>query len=144
MKIKKKLNVSKKEFYLFLYNNLKKELNIKGDVKENMVFTKELSTKFNQKIKTSMKILELIEYEKYSLSYISSLGENIVSYIIEEIDENNIFVLYEEKYVTDSIFNKLNNTFMEIFFYYPMKKRKLKTLNMIEKYIIEERNKDGR
>lgn len=141
MKIKKELNVSKEEFYLFLYNNLKKELNLKKEIKENMIFEKELSTKFNQKIKTSMKILKLNENKEYSLSYISSLGENIVSYFIEEISDTKILITYIEKYVANSIFSKLNNMIMEILFYYNIRKKKINTLKMIENYILEERNK---
>lgn len=141
MKIKKELNVSKEEFYLFLYNNLKKELNLKKEIKENMIFEKELSTKFNQKIKTSMKVLKLNENKEYSLSYISSLGENIVSYFIEEISDTKILITYKEKYVSNSVFSKLNNMIMEILFYYNIRKRKINTLKMIENYILEERNK---
>lgn len=141
MKIKKELNVSKEEFYLFLYNNLKKELNLKKEIKENMIFEKELSTKFNQKIKTSMKVLKLNENKEYSLSYISSLGENIVSYFIEEISDTKILITYKEKYVSNSVFSKLNNMIMEILFYYNIRKRKINTLKMIENYILKERNK---
>ena len=46
MKLKMKLNVSSSEFYNFLLENLKRELNVKK-IEKGMKFKKELNSKFS-------------------------------------------------------------------------------------------------
>ena len=68
MKLKIKLNVSSKEFYNLLLDNLKKELNIKK-LEKGMKFKKELRSKFSQKVESSVKLINLEENKVYSLLY---------------------------------------------------------------------------
>ena len=79
MKLKIKLNVSSKEFYNLLLDNLKKELNIKK-LEKGMKFKKELRSKFSQKVESSVELINLEENKVYSLLYKTSLGENVVKY----------------------------------------------------------------
>ena len=134
MKLKIKLNISASSFYNFLLESLKKEQNVKK-IEKGMVFKKSLKSKFSQKVESEVKIIELIENKEYSLSYVTSLGENIVKYKIEEIDSENIFVTYMEEYYTTSFWNKYNNIIVEFLMSYFLKKKKRMILKQVEEYI---------
>ena len=134
MKLKIKLNISASSFYNFLIESLKKEQNVKK-IEKGMVFKKSLKSKFSQKVESEVKIIELIENKEYSLSYVTSLGENVVKYKIEEIDSENIFVTYMEEYYTTSFWNKYNNIIVEFLMSYFLKKKKRMILKQLEEYI---------
>lgn len=134
MKLKIKLNISASSFYNFLIESLKKEQNVKK-IEKGMVFKKSLKSKFSQKVESEVKIIELIENKEYSLSYVTSLGENVVKYKIEEIDSENIFVTYMEEYYTTSFWNKYNNIIVEFLMSYFLKKKKRMILKQVEEYI---------
>lgn len=134
MKLKIKLNVSSKEFYNLLLDNLKKELNIKK-LEKGMKFKKELRSKFSQKVESSVKLINLEENKVYSLLYKTSLGENVVKYLIKDIDDENIEVEYIEEYYTDSFWNKYNNMIVEFLMSCFLKKKKKRVLKQIEEYI---------
>lgn len=134
MKLKIKLNISASSFYNFLIESLKKEQNVKK-IEKGMVFKKSLKLKFSQKVESEVKIIELIENKEYSLSYVTSLGENVVKYKIEEIDSENIFVTYMEEYYTTSFWNKYNNMIVEFLMSYFLKKKKRMILKQVEEYI---------
>lgn len=134
MKLKMKLNVSSSEFYNFLLENLKRELNIKK-IEKGMKFKKELSSKFSQKVESSVELINLEENKEYSLVYKTSLGENIVKYLLNDIDDENLEVEYIEEYYTDSFWNKYNNMMVEFLMSYFLKKKKKRVLKQIEEYI---------
>ncbi len=134
MKLKMKLNVSSSEFYNFLLENLKRELNVKK-IEKGMKFKKELSSKFSQKVESSVELINLEENKEYSLVYKTSLGENIVKYLLNDIDDENLEVEYIEEYYTDSFWNKYNNMMVEFLMSYFLKKKKKRVLKQIEEYI---------
>lgn len=134
MKLKMKLNVSSSEFYNFLLDNLKRELNIKK-IEKGMKFKKELSSKFSQKVESSVELINIEENKEYSLLYKTPLGENIVKYLLNDIDDENLEVEYIEEYYTDSFWNKYNNMIVEFLMSYFLKKKKKRVLKQIEKYI---------
>lgn len=134
MKLKMKLNVSSKEFYNFLLDNLKRELNIKK-IEKGMKFKKDLKSKFSQKIESSVELINIEENKEYSLLYKTPLGENIVKYLLNDIDDENLEVEYIEEYYTDSFWNKYNNMIVEFLMSYFLKKKKKRVLKQIEEYI---------
>ena len=134
MKLKMKLNVSSSEFYNFLLENLKRELNVKK-IEKGMKFKKELSSKFSQKVESSVELINIGENKEYSLVYKTSLGENIVKYLLNDIDDENLEVEYIEEYYTDSFWNKYNNMMVEFLMSYFLKKKKKRVLKQIEEYI---------
>lgn len=134
MKLKMKLNVSSSEFYNFLLENLKRELNVKK-IEKGMKFKKELSSKFSQKVESSVELINIEENKEYSLVYKTSLGENVVKYLLNDIDDENLEVEYIEEYYTDSFWNKYNNMIVEFLMSYFLKKKKKKVLKQIEEYI---------
>ena len=134
MKLKMKLNVSSSEFYNFLLENLKRELNVKK-IEKGMKFKKELSSKFSQKVESSVELINIEENKEYSLVYKTSLGENIVKYLLNYIDDENLEVEYIEEYYTDSFWNKYNNMMVEFLMSYFLKKKKKRVLKQIEEYI---------
>ena len=134
MKLKMKLNVSSSEFYNFLLDNLKRELNIKK-IEKGMKFKKELSSKFSQKVESSVELINIEENKEYSLVYKTSLGENVVKYLLNDIDDENLEVEYIEEYYTDSFWNKYNNMIVEFLMSYFLKKKKKRVLKQIEEYI---------
>ena len=134
MKLKMKLNVSSSEFYNFLLENLKRELNVKK-IEKGMKFKKELSSKFSQKVESSVELINIEENKEYSLVYKTSLGENIVKYLLNDMDDENLEVEYIEEYYTDSFWNKYNNMIVEFLMSYFLKKKKKRVLKQIEEYI---------
>ena len=134
MKLKMKLNVSSKEFYNFLLDNLKRELNIKK-IEKGMKFKKDLKSKFSQKVESSVELINIEENKEYSLLYKTPLGENIVKYLLNDIDDENLEVEYIEEYYTDSFWNKYNNMIVEFLMSYFLKKKKKRVLKQIEEYI---------
>ena len=134
MKLKMKLNVSSSEFYNFLLENLKRELNVKK-IEKGMKFKKELSSKFSQKVESSVELINIEENKEYSLVYKTSLGENIVKYLLNDIDDENLEVEYIEEYYTDSFWNKYNNMIVEFLMSYFLKKKKKRVFKQIEAYI---------
>lgn len=134
MKLKMKLNVSSSEFYNFLLDNLKRELNIKK-IEKGMKFKKDLKSKFSQKVESSVELINLEENKEYSLLYKTTLGENIVKYLLNDIDDENLEVEYIEEYYTDSFWNKYNNMIVEFLMSYFLKKKKKRVLKQIEEYI---------
>ena len=134
MKLKMKLNVSSSEFYNFLLENLKRELNVKK-IEKGMKFKKELSSKFSQKVESSVELINIEENKEYSLVYKTSLGENVVKYLLNDIDDENLEVEYIEEYYTDSFWNKYNNMIVEFLMSYFLKKKKKRVLKQIEEYI---------
>lgn len=134
MKLKMKLNVSSSEFYNFLLENLKRALNVKK-IEKGMKFKKELSSKFSQKVESSVELINIEENKEYSLVYKTSLGENIVKYLLNDIDDENLEVEYIEEYYTDSFWNKYNNMIVEFLMSYFLKKKKKRVLKQIEEYI---------
>lgn len=134
MKLKMKLNVSSKEFYNFLLDNLKRELNIKK-IEKGMKFKKDLKSKFSQKVESSVELINIEENKEYSLLYKTPLGENIVKYLLNDIDNENLEVEYIEEYYTDSFWNKYNNMIVEFLMSYFLKKKKKRVLKQIEEYI---------
>ena len=126
MKLKMKLNVSSSEFYNFLLDNLKRELNIKK-IEKGMKFKKDLES--------SVELINLEENKEYSLLYKTPLGENIVKYLLNDIDDENLEVEYIEEYYTDSFWNKYNNMIVEFLMSYFLKKKKKRVLKQIEEYI---------
>ena len=134
MKLKMKLNISSSEFYNFLLENLKRELNVKK-IEKGMKFKKELSSKFSQKVESSVELINIEENKEYSLVYKTSLGENVVKYLLNNIDDENLEVEYIEEYYTDSFWNKYNNMIVEFLMSYFLKKKKKRVLKQIEEYI---------
>ena len=134
MKLKMKLNVSSSEFYNFLLENLKRELNVKK-IEKGMKFKKDLKSKFSQKVESSVELINLEENKEYSLLYKTPLGENIVKYLLNDIDDENLEVEYIEEYYTDSFWNKYNNMIVEFLMSYFLKKKKKRVLKQIEEYI---------
>lgn len=134
MKLKIKLNVSSSEFYNFLLENLKRELNVKK-IEKGMKFKKDLKSKFSQKVESSVELINLEENKEYSLLYKTPLGENGVKYLIKDLGDDEIEVEYIEEYYTDSFWNKYNNMIVEFLMSYFLKKKKRTTLKQIEEYI---------
>ncbi|CAM3221941.1 DUF3284 domain-containing protein [Streptobacillus ratti] len=139
MRVEQKIKVSSKEFYNFLIENIKKEMNVTGKIKKGMKFNVELKTKTNQIAKSIVEIINLVENSRYTLKYTSSLGENIVDYQINELNMNEIEIIYDEIYITKSHFQKYNHIFMEFFYSFFLKRKKKKMLKAVENYLINKR-----
>ena len=80
-------------------------------------------------------MINIEENKEYSLVYKTSLGENIVKYLLNYIDDENLEVEYIEEYYTDSFWNKYNNMMVEFLMSYFLKKKKKRVLKQIEEYI---------
>lgn len=143
MKINLSLNISSNEFYEFLINNLKNEINVK-EIKEGMKFKKKLTTKLSKDFESEVEIFSLKYNKEYILKFHTSLGVNIIKYYIKEEKENKIELIYEEEYITDSLINKLNNTIMEKIYSFFLKRKMKKRFLDIEKYIVNKRNNGGK
>ncbi|MFM1576248.1 DUF3284 domain-containing protein, partial [Helcococcus ovis] len=68
----------------------------------------------------------------------TSRGKYIINYKLQEIDENDTFLIYTEEFISDKIFNNWNQKFMEFLLKSKIKKRLNKQLDVIEKNINSE------
>lgn len=145
MKIEIELNVSNKEIYNFLIENFKQEYEI-NNIKENMKFKKDLITKMGKKVESEVCVVKLLENREYELKYTNYIGENSVIYSIDKLSDYKIKLIYKEEYKSNSTLYKYNSKLMEMFYSYFLKKKKIKVLKNLEKYLIskrEEKEKDN-
>lgn len=82
-------------------------------------------------MKTSVEILDIQKNVGYDLKYTSYFGENILSYAIEEIDEENIYLICK-KYLTNDLLKRINNLIMTLIFSFSLRRKKKKSLKKLK------------
>ncbi|WP_297376639.1 DUF3284 domain-containing protein [uncultured Helcococcus sp.] len=119
MKAEKILNHKAEDIFNSLIDFVCKDLEFNGynefnksDIKKGLKYRKKIWYK-NKYIFNNAEITEFIENKSLETSVYTSRGDYIISYNLEKIDDNSVKFIYEEKFNSDSFFNKINQKLME-------------------------------
>ncbi|MGO1368484.1 MAG: DUF3284 domain-containing protein [Senegalia sp. (in: firmicutes)] len=146
MKVSLDLQVSKEEFFDFLYNSVIKDVKestgkdlSKEDIVEGFKYEKILKTRVGELGEIKISLVEFNLYKKYKARYESKQGENIIEYDVNSLSDEKIKVIYREKYIAPDMIKALN---FKIANFFNKKKTMQKAKNLlknIESYIINNR-----
>lgn len=119
MKAKKILNHKAEDIFNSLVDFVYKDLEFNGytelnksDIKKGLKYRKKIWYK-NKYIFNNAEITKFIENKSLETSVYTSRGDYIISYNLEKIDDNSVKFIYEEKFNSDSFFNRINQKLME-------------------------------
>ena len=145
MELKVNMDVSADEFFNVLAESIiydiKESTNktiTRDKIRKGYSYTKTLKTRLGKDGKVKVTIKDFDD-SKYVASFLSSQGENIVSYEVEELDDKSLNVKYTEAFIGDSKMKSANFSIMSFLFKRGNKKRGYKSLNQIENVIISRR-----
>lgn len=143
MKMKKKIKSNTSDLFITIMRLFYEELKFnnidisKSNISEGFSYIKKIY--FNGKyIFNKAVITKLNENNEFETTIYTSRGKYIINYKLQEIDENDTFLIYTEEFISDKIFNNWNQKFMEFLLKSKIKKRLNKQLDVIEKNINSE------
>lgn len=135
MKFKQKLNITKEEMYKFLIENL----DTKKKVYKGLKINKEVSVRLS-KITSTIEVTDLEQNKVFELTYTTPYNKSIVRYDLSDIpNEDGVIIDYVEKSSSDSKLTQLNDTIVSIFLGWYLKRKRKKTLKLVEQYIVGRR-----
>jgi hypothetical protein len=97
-------------------SNTKKAINVL-DIQPGLKYTKHFGKDNKQKVLIEVEEMTFPLHYRVKLS--SNRGDNIIEYLVEPKDDNEIEVTYREEYVNTDFFTKWNNKLL-----YPLFKKK--------------------
>lgn len=146
MFLEKNLNVSRESFFkqislsivneVFKYTGKSIEIN---EIKSGLSYTKSMSTKVGTKGDIKVTIEEYSEPNLYKVKFEGKEDINYLSYILEEINQNECKVKYMEEFVTDSKIKNMNYKWISKLYDRGSKKKVNNIINNIESYIINQK-----
>lgn len=146
MEIIRELSVSKEEFFRYLLKSVqhdyKENTNIDiamARIKRGLQYKKEMDTKDEGFQSVSVKICDIKENETYKAEFSSELGQHVIAYEIDELNNKGIQVHYKEEYRSQSRLSEWNQKIMSLFFKRDSQKKMEQLLSGIESYIIQNR-----
>ncbi len=149
MEIKLNMDVSAKEFFDVLYDSIIYDIKAstnkkvsKSKIKKGYTYSKKLKTRLGKEGTVKVEIKEFDLNHRYTVSFNSTQGENIVSYEVEQLDDDSLNVKYTEDFVVDSKMKSLNFSMMSFLFKRGNRKKGLRNLVELEKFIIQNRGVD--
>lgn len=148
MEVIEQLKVSKEQFfYQLLYsvqmeieNTTNSKISIK-DIKKGYSYQKKMTTKVNTSGVVKVIIDDVIENEVYRMRVVTSRGDTITEYRIQEIEPNKIKVTYREEFISSSKYATWNYKLMSYPYVKRGKKKISAMLQAIEAYILESEKK---
>ena len=150
MKIEKRLKVNSEEFYNFILASVLKDVNENSDEEfelqdlvEGFTYSKNLQNKFGQDGNTIVRINELDTNKKYEVIFESHQGENIMTYTLEPLDNQEVHVTYEEDFIATSAIKKLNYQLVSLLYNKKSQKKAYQLLSNIEHFIIQYRDSEN-
>lgn len=147
IEVKEQLYVRSDEFFKLLCNSLIQEINNDcgkkvrfKDLKKGFTYKKVMKNKLGQSATVKVKFTDFKLNEVYAAEFDNGSSKTLISYRIEELDDDSIGVTYHEEFNSDSTLKNLNQKFMEFLLYRrKAKKRATNLLRSMEKYILEDR-----
>lgn len=147
MEIDLELEISKEEFFEFLYDSIIHDVEESTgkiisheEVVEGFEYDKKLKTQVGRLGEASIILSEFKPYSKYVAEFRSNQGTNITSYEITSIEDQKISVKYIEEYIAADRMKSINFKLLNFFY----KKKNIKTaenrLKNIEVYVKNKRN----
>lgn len=114
MEVSLVLNVSKEDFFEFLYSSIIKDIKestgrmlSKKKVVKGYTYEKNVKNHKGKLINMKILIAELDPYKEYMAEIETKQGKNIMSYSIKHLEAEKINVTYKEEYIAPSTFKKL-------------------------------------
>ena len=150
MKIEKTLKVSSEEFYNFILASVLKDVNENSDEEfeledlvEGFTYSKNLQNKFGQDGNTVVRINELDANKIYEVIFESHQGENIMTYKLQALENQEVHVTYEEDFIGSNAIKKLNYQLVSFFYNKKSQKKADQLLRNIEHFIIQYRENEN-
>ena len=151
MKFEKTLKVSSEEFYNFILASVLKDVNENSDEEfeledlvQGFTYSKNLQNKFGQDGNTVVRINELDANKIYEVIFESHQGENIMTYKLLALDNQEVHVTYEEDFIASNAIKKLNYQLVSFFYNKKSQKKADQLLRNIEHFIIQYRETENK
>lgn len=142
MEVNLDLDVNKEEFFEFIYESIIKDIEestgkklSKEDIIQGYKYDKNLKNKLGRAGNVEVTILEFVPYKKYVAEFKSNQGKNIISYEINNLNNEKINVTYFEDYIAPDKLKDWNFKLMNFFYKKKSMKRAESILKNIERYI---------
>ncbi|BAK81410.1 DUF3284 domain-containing protein [Candidatus Arthromitus sp. SFB-rat-Yit] len=142
IEIKERLNVSAKDFFSKIEESVIYDIEqsmgkkmVVSDIRNGFKYTKNLKNKLGGRGEVEVVITHFASPKMYSANFKSASGVNTICYIIDEIDDENIDVIYKEEFVGKTGTANLNFKIMNFFYKKRSRKRASKRIRYIESYI---------
>ncbi|NBI07205.1 DUF3284 domain-containing protein [Senegalia massiliensis] len=142
MEVNLDLDVNKEEFFEFIYESIIKDIEestgkklSKEDIIQSYKYDKNLKNKLGRAGNVEVTILEFVPYKKYVAEFKSNQGKNIISYEINNLNNEKINVTYFEDYIAPDKLKDWNFKLMNFFYKKKSMKRAESILKNIERYI---------
>lgn len=146
MEINVELYASKEEFFNFLtlsiLQDIKQSTNkdlAKEEIINSYSYQKKLRNKVGREGDVNVKIMAFEPNEKYIARFKGNQGENIISYIVTDINDAKINVNYKEQYIEADKIKGLNYKIVNFFYNKKAEKKARKMIKQIEYYIEKNR-----
>lgn len=142
MEVSVDLNVSKEDFFDFLYesviNDIKEstgKIISRDKVAKGYTYEKNVKNNKGKLINIKITIMDFTPCESYIARVRTEQGENRMSYLIDELGEEKINVTYKEEYLAPSIFKEMKFKVLNFFHKKTLKEEAESNLIDIETYI---------
>ncbi len=145
--IKTEINVSSKDFYNYLLNNLLldvnkcfKEKKTKRELKTGFEY-KKIIVQGTRRAEIDYKIIELKKDELYHICFLTANGYNEVKYAMTPIDDENCKIEYTEENTASKATEKFILSVLKPFGQKKLEKRIIKNLYLMADHINETKEK---
>lgn len=112
-----------------------------SEFKKGYNYSKKMSTGKKSYLNTKVVFTEFDRPHVYAADFINTEGTNHIRYEFKEVDEYQCIVVYEETYDGNKKINRLNYKLVGWIMALTRKGRVKRTLGLIEKWALQERNK---
>lgn len=148
MEVSLVLNISKEDFFDFLYASIVKDIKdssgktlAKNKLVKGYSYEKNIKNHKGKLLHMKVTIEELDPCKEYRARIKTKDGENIMSYIIEDLENEKIKVRYREEYLPPTRLKGIKFKFLNLFHEKTLKKQARSNLIDIETYIKNSRVK---
>lgn len=142
MQVSLDLDVSKEEFFEFLYSSVINDIKestgktlSKEDIVKGYQYDKNLKNKMGREGEVKVTILEFEPYKKYIAEFESNQGKNIISYDVKSLNDGKVNVIYSEEYIAPDKLKAWNFKLVNLLYKKKSIKRAETILKNIERYI---------
>ncbi len=142
IEVKERLNVSAKDFFSKIEESVIYDIEkstgkklVPRDIYNGFKYTKNLKNKLGRRGEVDVTITHFVSPKLYGANFKSAMGINTIYYNIEEVDDENIDVIYKEEFIGKTNSMDLNFKIMNFFYKKRSKKRAIRLIKSIETYI---------
>ena len=148
VEVQEKLYVSAEDFFNCVAESVAYDIaDITGkktrvnQIHKGFTYTKVMKNKVKRKGNVKVTITKWNPPYEYSATFDSITGQNSLSYKVEDLEDGYIGVSYTEDFIGTTKGKDLNFKLVNVFYKRKAKKRAVRLLRAIEKYVQEEKGK---